>query len=100
MLVSMTTVTGAEVLEEPARMAAESMRSWLREFEGYRGTLVLVDEPGSTARFLTFWADEQAEERSRRGRRRMREQMAATAGVDLEGNEVYSLAFVDQLELS
>jgi hypothetical protein len=100
MIVSMTTVRGTAVLREPARMAAETMRSWLRQFDGYCGTLVIVDDPGGTARFFTFWADEQAEERSRVGRARMREQMAATAGVELEGNEVYSVAFVDQLELS
>jgi hypothetical protein len=98
MLASMTTVRGAEVLEEPARLAAETMRSWLSEFDGYCGTLVLVDEPGRTARFLTFWADASAEERSRHARKRMREQMTAAAGVELEGNEVYSVAFVAGLE--
>jgi hypothetical protein len=98
MLVSMTTVRGVEDLGEPARMAAETMRSWLREFDGYRGTLVFVGESRRTARFLTFWADAEAEQRSRPGRARMREQMAATAGVELEGNEVYSVAFADQLE--
>jgi len=100
MLVSMTTVRGEEVLEEPARMAAETMRSWLTEFDGYCGLLVLVDEKGGTARFFTFWADTGAEERSRPGRARMREQMASTAGVELEGNEVYSVAFVDELEFT
>jgi hypothetical protein len=98
MRVSMTTVKGPDGLGEPARLAAETLRSWLGEFEGYRGTLVLIDEPGGIARFLTFWEDEEAEERSRVGRARMREQMAATAGVELEGNEVYSIAFVDGLE--
>jgi hypothetical protein len=98
MLVSMTTVRGPDGLGEPARMAAETMRSWLRQFDGYRGILVLVDNAGETARFLTFWTDSEAEERSRAGRTRMREQMVATAGVELVGNEVYSVAFVDQLE--
>ena len=87
MLVSMTTVKGAGDVEEPARMAAEAMRSWLREFDGYCGTLVLVDDAG-------------AEQRSRPARSRMREQMVAAAGVELEGNEVFSVAFVDELQLA
>ena len=94
----MTTVRGADDLGEPARMAAETMRTWLAQFDGYCGTLVFVDEPGRTARFLTFWSDAGAEERSRPGRARMREQMVATAGVELEGNEVCSVAFVDSLQ--
>jgi hypothetical protein len=100
MLVSMTTVKGAGDLQEPVCMAAEAMRSWLREFDGYCGTLVLVDEAGRTARFFTFWHDAGAEERSRPGRARMREQMSAAAGVGLEGNEVLSVAFVDEVRLS
>jgi hypothetical protein len=100
MLVSMTTVKGAGDVEEPARMAAEAMRSWLREFDGYCGTLVLVDDAGGTARFFTFWRDAGAEQRSRPARSRMREQMVAAAGVELEGNEVFSVAFVDELQLA
>jgi hypothetical protein len=97
MRVSMTTVRGPDGLGEPARLAAETMRSWLGQFDGYRGTLVLVDGPERTARFLTFWESAEAEEKSRLGRARMREQMVAAAGVELEGNEVYSVAFVDEL---
>jgi hypothetical protein len=41
---SLTTVRGAgPEASVTASMAAESMLSWLREFDGYRGLLVLAD---------------------------------------------------------
>ena len=74
-----------------ARMAAESMLGWLREFDGYRGLLVLGDPETGDARILSFWETLEAVERSERGRREVRESMIAAAGAELVGVERFEL---------
>jgi heme-degrading monooxygenase HmoA len=92
---SLTTVRGAgPEASATAGMAAESMLSWLREFEGYRGLLVLADPETGNARIVTFWDDPEAIERSERGRREVRESMIAAAGARLESVDRYEL-FLD-----
>ena len=49
MYASLTTVRGAgSEVSTTAGMAAESMLQWLREFDGYRGLLVLGDPSAET----------------------------------------------------
>ena len=76
-----------------AGMAAESMLAWLREFDGYRGLLVLGDPEAGNARIVSFWDSLDALERSERGRREVRESMIAAAGAQLESVERYELFF-------
>jgi hypothetical protein len=78
-----------------AGMAAESLISWLREFDGYKGFIVLADEEGRTARFMTFWEDRHALEKSAQGRKQVRERLAKTAGVDIESARAYTVLMVD-----
>lgn len=98
MIASMSTIRGDDPdLDTAARLAGETMVPWLREFAGYRGLLVLTDKERGTARFITFWESEEAAERSRPGRLRMRDQMAAGAGVEVESTEAYAVALLDGL---
>ena len=78
-------------------MAAESMLDWLREFEGYRGLLVLADAESGNARIVTFWDNLEAIERSDRSRREVRESMIATAGAELASVERFELFFGEEL---
>jgi hypothetical protein len=78
-------------------MAAESMLAWLREFDGYRGLLVLADPETGTARIVSFWESLDALDRSERGRREVRESMVAAAGAELESVERYELFFGEDL---
>jgi hypothetical protein len=95
---SLTTVRGAGVeVSGTARMAAESMLAWLREFDGYRGLLVLGDPSTGNARIVSFWDSLDAIERSERSRREVRESMIATAGAQLESVERYELFFGEDL---
>jgi heme-degrading monooxygenase HmoA len=61
MLANMTSVKsdGAN-LETEARMAAEALLPWVRQFDGYRGMIVLSDGVNGRARFVTFWEDQDA----------------------------------------
>ena len=92
MFASLTTVRGAGAdVSATAGMAAESMLAWLREFDGYRGLLVLGDPANGNARIVTFWDSMEAIERSERSRREVRESMVATAGAELQSVERYEL---------
>jgi hypothetical protein len=98
MYASLTTVRGAGLgVSATARMAAESMLAWLREFDGYRGLLVLGDPETGNARIVSFWDSLEALERSDRGRREVRESMVAAAGAELESVDRWELFFGDDL---
>jgi hypothetical protein len=98
MYASLTTVRGAGTeVSTTAGMAAESMLAWLREFDGYRGLLVLGDPSTGNARIVSFWDSLEALERSERGRREVRESMVAAAGADLESVDRWELFYGEEL---
>jgi hypothetical protein len=76
-------------------MAGESMLAWLKQIDGYRGLLALVDEESGTAYFVTFWENLEAVEKSRTSRSSLRSQMAATAGAEVVGIEEFTVAYAD-----
>ena len=81
MYASLTTVRGAgPEVSITARMAAESMFSWLREFDGYRGLLVLGDPETGNARIISFWDSLEALDRSEKGRREVRDRWSPPPG--------------------
>ena len=99
MVASVTTVRGAgPEVGETARMAGESMVSWLRDFDGYRGILIVADGETGRARIITFWDSMDAIERSERGRAQVRESMVAAAGAEIETVERVAVVFEDRVE--
>jgi hypothetical protein len=96
LLANITTVTGGGGdLQAAAAMAGEALLPWVRQFDGYRGMLILADGESGTARFATFWEDEEALRRSEHGRAQVREQMAKTAGVEIESVQAYTVLLMD-----
>jgi heme-degrading monooxygenase HmoA len=88
----MATISGpVSGLADISRMASETVEPWLREYEGYRGLVVLTDEDTDTSRVITFWATAEDEERARPSRGAMRDAIAATAGMEVVGFEVYEV---------
>jgi hypothetical protein len=73
-------VTG---VAEIARMSGEAIEGWLREYEGYRGLVMLTDEEAGASRVITFWDSRKAEASARRARQSMREQIAASIGMEI-----------------
>lgn len=99
LLANITTVTGGGAdLQAAAAMAGEALLPWVRQFDGYRGMLILADGESGTARFATFWEDEEALRRSEHGRAQVREQMAKTAGVEIESVQAYTVLLMDGFE--
>lgn len=89
MVAAMSTLTGpVEALEQVSRLASESVGPWLREYEGYRGTFVFVDHAAGKARLMTLWETAHDEARARASRGAMRDQLAATAGMEVVEFEV------------
>jgi hypothetical protein len=95
--VSVTTVSGggADVADK-ARMAGESMLSWLQAFEGYAGLTILADPESGRARIVTFWDSREAVERSERGRKQVRESMVAAAKATIDSVELFELVLEDR----
>jgi hypothetical protein len=93
MVAAMATISGpASGLAEISRMASESVESWLRDYDGYRGLIVFTDEDAQRSRVVTLWETPEAEEKARRGRGAMRDQIAAAAGMAVEAFEIYEVA--------
>jgi len=96
MVAAMSRLTGpVDAIAEISRMGDENLGSWLREYDGYRGVLVLVDDDAHTARLITFWDTAADEERARASRGAMRDQLAATAGMEVVEFGVYDVAAND-----
>ena len=98
MYVSMSKFRGEiDDLPGTARMASEAMLSWLRQIDGYRGLLALVDQASATAYFVTFWENAESVQKSRASRSNLRNQLAATAGAEVVGTEEFTVAYADRL---
>lgn len=92
MVAAMSTLSGpTSALADISRLAGENVGPWLREYEGYRGTLVFTDEETQTAHLITLWNAPEDEERARESRGAMRDQLAATAGMEVVGFEVFEV---------
>jgi hypothetical protein len=88
----MSTLRGpVEALTDISRLAGENVGPWLREYEGYRGTFVVTDAAAQTARLITLWETVEDEQRARTSRGAMRDQLAATAGMEVVAFEVFEV---------
>jgi hypothetical protein len=97
--VSMSRFKGEiEDLPGTARMASEAMLDWLRQIDGYKGLLALVDETSGSACFVTFWENEEAVVKTRASRSSLRDQMAATAGAEVVGSDEFAVVYSDRVE--
>ncbi len=97
MFVSMTSISGGdEDVIETARIAAESMLEWLREFDGYKGCVMLADPETGNARMFSYWETREDADRSARGRAQLRDSIVATTGVSLDSVELYEVVLEDR----
>jgi heme-degrading monooxygenase HmoA len=91
-IASMATVRGATPgMADVARMAAQAIEGWLREYDGYRGLIVFTDEEGERARVITLWDSAEAEENARTSRAAMRDQTMSTVGMVVEETDLFEV---------
>ena len=92
MYASISTVRGAvPAMAEIGRMTGEAMEGWLRDYDGYRGLIVLTSEAGELAHVITLWETREAEQACRATRAEMRDKLAATVGMEVVGMEPYDM---------
>ena len=92
MVAAMSTLRGpVAALADISQLAGENVGPWLREYEGYRGTLVFTDADAETARLITLWESAEDEERARASRGAMRDQLATTAGMEVVDFAVFDV---------
>ena len=92
-IAAMSTLTGpVAALAEISQMGDENLGSWLREYEGYRGAFVFVDEQAQRARLVTLWESRADEERARTSRGAMRDRLATTAGMEVVDFGVFEVS--------
>ena len=92
MVAAMSTLSGpVSALADISRLAGENVGPWLREYDGYRGTLVFTSAEAKTAHLITLWDSPADEGHARESRGAMRDQLAATAGMEVVGFEVFEV---------
>jgi hypothetical protein len=93
---AVTRATGAkpEEMAEISVMVGETLVSWLREVEGFEGLLMLNDAATGTVQAVALWESEQAAERHRAARARLRERVSATVDVQLEETTGWEVPYV------
>jgi hypothetical protein len=76
-----------------ARLVAKDVVPWLREYEGFRGVLVLTGEGKHGV--ITLWDTPEDEASTRPARLAMHESASGAAGMSLVDHEVYDLPVLD-----
>jgi hypothetical protein len=96
MVAAVATIAGPSPgMAEIARVAAETMEEWLRAYDGYRGLIVLVSEEAERSQVISLWATSDAEVKARASRGKMRDYVAAAAGMSVEEMIVYDVSVLD-----
>jgi hypothetical protein len=87
----MATVSGPAANLAAITELADDVGSWLRQYDGYRGVFVLVDENERASRVITLWETARDELAARRTRGAMRDQLMAMAGLEVVAFDVYDV---------
>jgi hypothetical protein len=96
--VTMTRVGTGEQPIATATIVGEEMLRWLRDLDGFVGSLMLSRE--GTTLSLTFWESAQAAERHRAVRNEFRERITTVAGVEIQEVEELEVTFAQLSTLS
>jgi hypothetical protein len=74
-----------------ATIVGEEMLRWLRDLEGFVGSMMLSRE--GTTLSVTFWESAEVAERQRAVRTEFRERITAVAGVEIQEVEDFEVTF-------
>jgi hypothetical protein len=78
---------------DTARQVGKDLLPWLREYDGFRGVLVLIGDEKHEV--ITLWDTPQDEARTRPARLAMHNSVSAAAGMSLVDYDVYDLPILD-----
>ena len=91
MHVTLTRVTTGDQPIATATIVGEEMLRWLRDLEGFVGSMMLSRE--GTTLSLSFWESAEVAERHSAVRTEFRERIVAVAGVEFQEVEEFELTF-------
>ena len=91
----MATISGPAGSLAALTGVSDDVGGWLREYVGYRGIFVFVDESEQTSRVITLWETHEDERAARQARGAMRDQLLAMAGLEVVSFDVYDVPAVD-----
>jgi hypothetical protein len=78
---------------DSARLVEKDLVPWLREYDGFRGVLVLTGEEKHGV--ITLWETRKDESSTRPARLAMHESVSAAVGMSLVDYEVFDLPVLD-----
>jgi hypothetical protein len=78
---------------DSARLVEKDLVPWLRDYDGFRGVLVLIGE--EKHRVITIWDTPRDEASSRPARLAMHDSVSAAVGMSLVDYEVYDVPVLD-----
>jgi hypothetical protein len=91
MVAAMATLSGPAANLAAITQVSGDVGGWLRQYDGYRGVFVFVDESEETSRVITLWETAADELAARRARGAMRDQLMALAGLEVISFDVYEV---------
>jgi hypothetical protein len=90
MIAGMATFEGAPTrVADTAGQVSEDLVPWLREYDGFRGVLVLAGE--EKHRVITIWGTPEEEASTRPARLAMHRSVSTAVGMSLVEYEVYEM---------
>ncbi|MGH3109796.1 MAG: hypothetical protein ACRDQT_02615 [Gaiellaceae bacterium] len=99
MVAAMATFAGTPTgPADTARLVGNDLVPWLREYDGFRGVLVLTGEAKHGV--ITLWDTPHDEASTRPARLAMHESVSAAAGMSLVDYDVYDLPVLDVVPAS
>ena len=91
MVAAMATVSGPAASLAAITELSGDVGGWLRNFSGYRGVFVFVDENAGASRVITLWESAADELAARQARGAMRDRLMAIGGLEVVSFDVYDV---------
>jgi hypothetical protein len=91
MIAAMATISGPAENLVAITDLSDDVANWLRQYDGYRGVFVFVDENANSSRVITLWETAEDEQAVRQARGAMRDQLMALVGLEVVSFDVYEV---------
>jgi heme-degrading monooxygenase HmoA len=100
MFARVTTFEGPpEQVEAAMAIFRDEVIPWLKDATGFRGWIVLVDRERERTMGLTFWATEEAMKDEDTSGAVLRDDLAASVGIEMKSLEFFEVVAVEALAL-
>jgi hypothetical protein len=88
-----------EQIETGVRVYREDVIPWLRDAEGFRGWIVLLDREAGRSIGLTFWTNAEAARDREESGATLRDEVAEAVGASMRSLEIYEVVAAEELAL-